>query len=103
MGHRPATQAKSRPPFLAAKLFVLHNVEVYPMPTPSVPAKHYINQKEVCELACISRSTCERMERDGSMPQPRRFGRRCKRYYVPAIMQWLEGTWTPVNNEVSHV
>lgn len=69
----------------------------------AVPTKQFLNQKEVCQISTLSRSTLERLERSGEMPRPRRFGARCKRYPAQAIHEWLAGTWRPEGKEVSHV
>lgn len=71
----------------------------------NIPTKLFLNQKEVCELSCLSRSTLERLERQNppGIPIPRRFSARSKRYPTDLIMQWLAGTWTPEQQEVSHV
>jgi len=74
-----------------------------PQPPQAVPAKLYLNQKEVCKISTLSRSTLERLERAGGMPPARRFGQRCKRYLTSDILAWLDGTWTPSRQEVSHV
>lgn len=59
-----------------------------------VPTKQFLNQKEVCQISTLSRSTLERLERSGGMPSPRRFGPRCKRYETEAILAWLRGEWS---------
>lgn len=63
------------------------------------PTKQYLNQKEVCEISTLSRSTLERLEKSGGMPRARRFGQRCKRFKSLEIFAWLDGTWQA---EVSH-
>lgn len=75
------------------------------MPHTNIPTKLYLNQKEVSQISTLSRSTLERLERTNppSMPVPRRFGARCKRYLTADIQAWLDGTWTPGGHEVSHV
>ena len=67
-----------------------------------IPTKQYLTQKEVSIISTLSRSTLERLERDGTMPHPRRFGLRCKRYRADEIEAWLAGTWSPMDQEVSH-
>lgn len=73
-----------------------------PQPAQAVPTQQYVNQKTVCIWSNCSRSTLERLERSGGMPAPRRFGQRCKRYRIDEIQAWLDGTWTPTGQGVSH-
>lgn len=75
------------------------------MPHTNIPTKLYLNQKEVSKISTLSRSTLERLERTvpPSMPVPRRFSARCKRYLAADIQAWLAGTWKPAGQEVSHV
>lgn len=74
------------------------------MSQPLIPQKQFLNQKEVCEISTLSRSTLERLERMNppGIPAPRRFSLRCKRYFRKDIEAWLDGTWTP-QEEVPHV
>lgn len=65
-------------------------------------AKWY-SSKQIQHLTGLSRSSIDRLEKRGRMPQGIRVSLRCVRYPADLIDMWIAGKWFPsLDVEVDH-
>lgn len=74
---------------------------------PSTPSIEFVTQKQLAERLGVSILTVHRWAKDGTLPRPLRFGRRCIRWRVAELEQFFDNHQSqqrgvPDHDQVQH-